>query len=166
MRPRGLTKYIQVAHIYYPFCLGSRFTGVRTLVQTRTLRSMTCYRFVSFGCGLVVNSAPIRQSGLGPHNRDLPQFIVFFFKNVLEYWIVAEGGGGRTRNRTLENCTNLITLSATVHVYWGKGFSASSRSKYRHIDRGLKHTSTGYGSTSIVAVSILSFEHKTSPLKI
>jgi hypothetical protein len=38
--------------------------GGRTLVQT-TLRSMII-DLCLFGCGLVVNSAPIRQSGLGP----------------------------------------------------------------------------------------------------
>jgi hypothetical protein len=33
------------------------------------LRLMTRHRFVPFGCDLVVNPAPIGQSGLGPHSQ-------------------------------------------------------------------------------------------------
>jgi hypothetical protein len=48
-------------------------TNVRTLFQTSYIvrwdRWPTSHRFVPFGCGLVVNSAPIGQSGLGPHTK-------------------------------------------------------------------------------------------------
>jgi hypothetical protein len=56
------------------YFLARQSLAVRTLVQTSYIVRWdwwpTSHRFVPFGCGLVVNSAPIGQSGLlGPHTR-------------------------------------------------------------------------------------------------
>ena len=56
--------------------------AVRTLVQTSYIvrwdRWPPGHRFVPFGCGLVVNSAPTRQSSLSPHRRP-PANSTFYF---------------------------------------------------------------------------------------
>lgn len=60
---------------------------------------------------------------------------MFWTSEEVENWKQAVLGEKGT-----ENCSNLITLSATAHIYWGKRCLVS---RYPQINTGLKRDSTG-----------------------